>query len=195
MNDVLKSGAIAIPGSNGDKFPAVRSVTQYLDAFGVMIAERIKNQFRPLFDPAVEALSPEILAVNENIKKNAGYSLYDAQLAVCEAHKRCLERGKATLCIAECGAGKTKIGLAALHSYQQRKTFGGRPEKHFNIVLCPSHMTKKWVREIEESLPDTFAVVINSITELQNAYDAYEERKSTRLNSMHMSESRMPSSA
>ncbi len=48
MNDGLKSGAIAIPGSNGDKFPAVRSVTQYLDAFGVMIAERIKNQFRPL---------------------------------------------------------------------------------------------------------------------------------------------------
>ncbi len=179
MNDGLKSGAIAIPGSNGGKFPAVRSVTQYLDAFGVMIAERIKNQFRPLFDPAVEALSPEILAVNENIKKNAGYSLYDAQLAVCEAHKRCLERGKATLCIAECGAGKTKIGLAALHSYQQRKTFGGRPEKHFNIVLCPSHMTKKWVREIEESLPDTFAIVINSITELQNACAAYERDSKT----------------
>lgn len=179
MNDGLKSGAIAIPGTNRNKFPAVRSVTQYLDAFGVMIAERIKNQFQPLFDPAVETLSPEILAVNENIKKNAGYSLYDAQLAVCEAHKRCLERGKATLCIAECGAGKTKIGLAALHSYQQRKTLGERPEKHFNIVLCPSHMTKKWVREIEESLPDTFAVVINSITELQNAYAAYERDTKT----------------
>lgn len=179
MNDGLKSGAIAIPGTNGNKFPAVRSVTQYLDSFGVMIAERIKNQFRPLFDPAVETLSPEILAVNENIKKNAGYSLYDAQLAVCEAHKRCLERGKATLCIAECGAGKTKIGLVVLHSYQQGKTFKERPEKHFNIVLCPSHMTKKWVREIEESLPETFAVVINSITELQNAYAAYERDTKT----------------
>ena len=179
MNDGLRTGAIAIPGAGGGKFPAVRSVTQYLDAFGVMIAERIKNQFRPLFDPAVEALSPEILAVNENIKRNAGYSLYDAQLAVCEAHKRCLERGKATLCIAECGAGKTKIGLVALHSYQQRRAPGGQPEKHFNIVLCPSHMTKKWVREIEESLPDTFAVVINSITELQNVYAAYERDSKT----------------
>lgn len=178
-NDGLASGAISIPGACGGKFPAVRSVTQYLDQFGVMIAERIKNQFRPLFDPAVEALSPEILAVNENIKKNAGYSLYDAQLAVCEAHKRCLERSRATLCIAECGAGKTKIGLAALHSYQQRRTVGGQPEKHFNIVLCPSHMTKKWVREIEESLPDTFAVVINSITELQNACAAYEKDNKT----------------
>ncbi|MCI8530882.1 MAG: hypothetical protein HFH82_17460 [Lachnospiraceae bacterium] len=72
INDGLRSGTTAIPGADGGKFPAVRSVTQYLDAFGVMIAERIKNQFRPLFDPAVETLSPEILAVNENIKKNAG---------------------------------------------------------------------------------------------------------------------------
>lgn len=75
----------AIPGSNGSRFPDVHSVAQYLNTFGVMIAERIKSQFQPLFDPAAEALSPEILAVNETIKKNAGYSLYDAQLAVCEA--------------------------------------------------------------------------------------------------------------
>ena len=173
VNDGLRSGAIAIPGSDGRRFPAVHSVTQYLNSFGIMIAERIKNQFQPLFDPATETLSPEILAVNENIKKIAGYSLYDAQLAVCEAHKRCLEKQKATLCIAECGSGKTKIGITALHAYQQRNIAGGQHEKHFNIVMCPSHMTKKWVREIEESLPDTFAVVITSITELQMAYDAY----------------------
>ncbi len=101
VNDGLKSEAIAIPGDTGSSFPAVRSVTQYLNAFGVMIAERIKNQFQPLFDPATEVLSPEILAVNEHIKANAGYSLYDAQLAVSEAHKRCLEHKKSTLCIAQ----------------------------------------------------------------------------------------------
>ena len=107
--------------------------------------------------------------------QNTGYSLYDAQLAVCEAHKRCLEQKKATLCIAECGSGKTKIGITSLHAYQQSK----RKIKHFNIVLCPSHMTKKWVREIEETLPDTFAVVINSITELLAAYSAYEKDNKT----------------
>lgn len=174
VNDGLKSGKIFIPDSNGKAFPEVRSVTQYLNTFGVLIAERIKNQFQPLFDPATEALSPEILSVNENIKKNTGYSLYDAQLAVCEAHKRCLERKKATLCIAECGSGKTKIGITALHAYQQRN-----PKKHFNIVLCPSHMTKKWVREIEETLPNTFAIVINSITELLTAYSTYEKGNKT----------------
>ncbi len=175
VNEGLKSGAISIPNSTGKPFPDVRSVTQYLNTFGVLIAERIKNHFQPLFDPAAEPLSPEVLAVNENIKKNTGYSLYDAQFAVCEAHKRCLERKKATLCIAECGSGKTKIGITSLHAYQQRNVKNGNPKKHFNIVLCPSHMTKKWVREIEETLPNTFAVTINSISELLAAYSTYRK--------------------
>jgi len=198
VNDGLKSGAITIPGSTGNEFPAVHSVIGYLNAFGVMIAERIKSQFNPLFDPATEALSPEILAVNDSIKQKAGYSLYDAQLAVAEAHKRCLQRKKATLCIAECGSGKTKIGITALHAYQQRnsrqsigqhsvqqynntdtQTNHYHQTKHFNIVICPSHMTKKWVREIEESLPDTFAVVVTSITELNKVYAAYDRDDKT----------------
>ena len=179
VNDGLKSGKISIPNSTGKAFPDIRSVTQYLNTFGVLIAERIKNQFQPLFDPATETLSHEILAVNENIKNNTGYSLYDAQLAVCEAHKRCLERKKATLCIAECGSGKTKIGITSLHAYQQRNALSNQPLKHFNIILCPSHMTKKWVREIEETLPNTFAIVINSITELLTAYAAYENDNKT----------------
>jgi superfamily II DNA or RNA helicase len=173
VNDGLNSGLITIPGSAGTEFPAVRSVTQYLNTFGVMTAERIKNQFNPLFDPAAEALSPEIVAVNEYIKANAGYSLYNAQLAVAEAHKRCLGRMKSTLCISECGSGKTKIGITALHAYQQRNNTGAQA-KHFNVVLCPSHMTKKWVREIEESLPETFAVIVTSITEINTVYEAYQ---------------------
>jgi superfamily II DNA or RNA helicase len=177
VNDGLQSGTICIPGANSNVFPAVQSVTQYLNTFGVMITERIKSQFHPLFDPATQSLSPEILAVNDHIKQHAGYSLYDAQLAIAEAHKRCLERKKATLCISECGSGKTKIGITALHAYQQRKNVA--TEKHFNVVLCPSHMTKKWVREIEESLPNTFATIVTSISEIDKAYAAYQRDNKT----------------
>jgi superfamily II DNA or RNA helicase len=178
VNDGLKSGVISIPGSSSAQFPAVYSVTQYLNTFGVMIAERIKNQFNPLFDPATETLSSQILAVNEYIKTHAGYSLYDAQLAVAEAHKRCLKQMKSTLCISECGSGKTKIGITALHAYQQRNNTDTQT-KHFNIVLCPSHMTKKWVREIEESLPDTFALIVTSISEINAVYEAYQQDNKT----------------
>ena len=191
VNDGLRNGNISIPGAGDADFPNIFGVTGYLNTFGVQIAERIKGQFNPLFDPAAESLSPEVLAVNEYIKENAGYSLYDAQLAVGEALKRRLEIAKEALLIAECGSGKTKIGASALHAYQQRLNFRqynlnenttvrfSMHNKCFNVVLCPSHMAEKWVREIEESLPNTFAVVVNSIDDIDKAYRVYEGNDQT----------------
>ena len=41
--------------------------------------------------------------------------------------------------------------------------------------MCPSHVTRKWVREIGETLPDTYAMVVHSITELDRLYALYEQ--------------------
>ena len=175
----LKSGAIAIPGAVPGPSPLdkLESVTDYLNTFGVTVAERIKNLFVPLFDPSKEPLSPEVLAVNQYIHDHAGYSLYDAQLAVAESVKRQLQRNKVGLIVAECGAGKTKIGATAIASaaaglYAQHKNAG--LFKTFNVVLCPSHVTKKWVREVEETVPNTFAAVVHSIQEFDHLYQMYE---------------------
>ncbi|MDR3278201.1 MAG: hypothetical protein LBT12_05450 [Oscillospiraceae bacterium] len=94
VTDGLRAGQIRIPGANGAPMADVNTVTEYLTAFGPNIAERIKKSFVPLFDPGADTLSPEVLAVNETIEKKAGYSLYDAQLAVAEAIKRQLARRK-----------------------------------------------------------------------------------------------------
>ena len=170
VEDGLKSGAIAIPGEvkNPHGFENVNSVTGYLTAFGVTVAERIRKQFEPLFDPAREPLSPEILRINDYIREHAGYPLYDAQLAVAESVRRQLGKDKCAFIVAECGSGKTKIGATALSA-----AFAGR--KTFNIILCPSHVAKKWVREIAETLPQTAAVVVKSITEFDRLYRLYEE--------------------
>ena len=156
LEEGLKSGAIRIPGTHQDLhgFDSVHSVTSYLSAFGVTVAERIRNQFQPLFDPAAEQLSPEILRINDYIRAHAGYSLYPAQLAVAESVKRKLSEGKSAFIVAECGSGKTKIGATALAAYQAQKR-----KKTFNIILCPSHVAKKWVREIAETLPDNVQAV------------------------------------
>ena len=54
LEDGLKSGAIAIPGAAPGLSPldALQSVTDYLNTFGVTVAERIKKLFVPLFDLA-----------------------------------------------------------------------------------------------------------------------------------------------
>jgi uncharacterized protein with PIN domain len=172
LEDGLKSGAIRIPGTvqNLSGFDSVHSVTSYLSAFGVIVAERIREQFQPLFDPAAEQLSPEILHINDYIRTHAGYSLYPAQLAVAESVKRKLSEGKSAFIVAECGSGKTKIGATALAAYQAQKR-----KKTFNIILCPSHVAKKWVREIAETLPDTAGVIVRSITELDSLYAQYRQ--------------------
>lgn len=175
----LKEGKISIPGAAADSpdgFDGVTSVTSYLNTFGVTVAERIRNQFEPLFAPASEPLSEEVLAVNDYIQQQAGYSLYDAQLAVAEAVKRQLHRRNAAFIVAECGSGKTKIGsaaLGALHGLMAAQRQKGT-QKTFNLVMCPSHVTRKWVREIGETLPDTYAMVVRSITDLDRLYSMYE---------------------
>ena len=47
--------------------------------------------------------------------------------------------------------------------------------KSFGIIMCPSHVTRKWVREIGETLPDTYAMVVHSITDLDRLYALYEQ--------------------
>ena len=181
LEDGLKSGAISVPGATPgapDGFEEVNSVTGYLNAFGVTVAERIRNQFLPLFDPATEPLSEEVLAINEFIEDHAGYSLYDPQLAVAEAVKRALTMKKCAIIRAECGSGKTKIGstaLGALHGLWASQHQGNTAEKKsFGLVMCPSHITKKWVREIAETLPETYGMVVRSITDLDRLYAMYE---------------------
>lgn len=180
LEEGLKAGTIQIPGAvpgDPDGFDGVNNVTGYLNTFGVTVADRIRDQFVPIFDPAREPLSDEVLRINDYIMQKAGYSLYDAQLAVAEAVKRQLDRKKTALIIAECGSGKTKIGstaLGALHGLWAAQKKDGRG-KSFGIVMCPSHVTQKWVREIGETLPDTYAMVVHSITELDRLYALYEQ--------------------
>ena len=47
--------------------------------------------------------------------------------------------------------------------------------KSFGLVMSPSHVTRKWVREIGETLPDTYGMVVRSITDLNRLYQLYEQ--------------------
>ena len=125
VNRGLASGAISIP--NADKsqndFKDINSVSKYLQEYGTVIAERIKDSFTPLYDPATEDICPILKDINKYLKSHTGYELYPAQLAVAEAVKRRLDEAKVAMIIAECGSGKTKIGSASLAAYQNGKKF------------------------------------------------------------------------
>ena len=55
------------------------------------------------------------------------------------------------------GTGKTFIGAAAAHMAGFQKV----------LVLCPPHLTKKWKREVEQTVPFAQAAIVTSITDLE----------------------------
>ncbi len=173
VNAGLKSGRISIPGAiKNSGFENIGTVSQYLNTYGVTIASRIRESFNPLFDPSTETICNRLKVINGYLKKNVGYTLYSAQLAVAEALKRRLDKSKVGLVVAECGSGKTKIGSAALSAHQNGK-------KCFNVILCPSHVTKKWVREIEETLPNTQAEVVYNLADIDRVRQKHLEGDKT----------------
>ena len=73
----------------------------------------------------------------------------------------------------------SKLGSAALYAYQHgnplRKVYG----KAFNVVICPSHITGKWVREIHETIPNSYAMHVTTMAEVDDLYRYYtQENKS-----------------
>lgn len=167
----LKSGAIHIPGTRPgqpDAFTEINGVAGYLRAFGSVIASRIRGQFQPLYDPAQEPLSEGVLGLDQFVAQTAGYHLYGAQLAAAEALRRRLQTARFGLLIAECGSGKSKVGSIALQSY-----FLQKHRKCLHIVLCPSHTTGKWVRELEEAIPNARAAIVRTPADMDALYAGY----------------------
>ena len=68
-----------------------------------------------------------------------------------------LDSQRGTTVVGEMGTGKTFIGTAAAHLAGFRRV----------LVLCPPHLTRKWKREIEETIPMARAVIVSSITDLE----------------------------
>ena len=182
LEDGLKSGQISIPGSDSAAkflFSDIHSFTQYLQNFGTKIADRIKRCFPPIYNPAEEPISDKLREVNQYVMEHAGYALFDAQLGAAEALRRQLEKSKLALLVAECGSGKTKIGSAALYAYQHSNPKRRTNHKAFNVVICPSHLAGKWVRELHETIPGCFAQHIQSITDIDRLHRLYQQENRT----------------
>lgn len=182
LEDGLKNGLITIPGVASDAidpFLEIRTFTQYLDQFGTVIADRIKQCFPPRYDPAATPISPSLEEVNRFVVSHAGYSLFDAQLGAAEALKQQLEQDKMALLVAECGSGKTKVGSAALYAYQHADSRRRVYKKAFNVIVCPSHITGKWVRELQETIPNCYAQHVQTMADVDHLYEQYQRGTQT----------------
>ena len=120
---------------------------EFIDTYRDAITERVIASYPPIYSPATDQrplprLLRSPLGAQEDAIRGAALSLSS-------------QRG--TTVVGEMGTGKTFIGTAAAHLAGFRRV----------LVLCPSHLTRKWKREIEETIPTARAVIVSSITDLE----------------------------
>ena len=115
----------------------MESTFDYLHAHAVELGSRILETYPPL-QSTKDAVSPSLATL---LRK-----ALPAQALAVTGTAKYLRRAKAARIVAECGAGKTYMALGTIHVLA-----GGRPST--TLVMCPSHITHKWAREILVTIP------------------------------------------
>src|SRR5580698_7271300 len=115
----------------------ITDIATYLRQFGPLLADRILETYPPLQstkDPVAPSLG---MLLRQALPAQA--------LAITGTAKY-LHQAKAARIVAECGAGKTFMALGTIHVLTE-----GQPST--TVVMCPSHITHKWAREILLTIP------------------------------------------
>jgi len=119
----------------------------YLRQFGPSLAERILETYPPLQstkDPVAPSLGMLLRPA------------LPAQALAITGTAKYLRKAKAARIVAECGAGKTYMALGTIHVLA-----AGGPSS--TLIMCPSHITHKWAREILLTIPRARAFLVEDM--------------------------------
>lgn len=114
----------------------VVTLDDYLNRYGALLGKQAQESLRPLHVPGRDAPSTTKFLRTP----------FEAQAHCIMAASKTLDRNNSALIVAECGTGKTLMGMCAFHEHARGKPYRG-------IVMCPPHLPKKWQREVEQTLP------------------------------------------
>ena len=122
-------------------------LSEFIDTYRNAIAQRVVESYPPRYRPSENGRPlPHLLRTPLGAQADA---IRGAALS--------LEEHRGTTVVGEMGTGKTFIAASAAHLAGFRRI----------LVLCPPHLTRKWKREVEETVPDARAAVVASMTDLE----------------------------
>ena len=122
-------------------------LAEFIDVYKDAIAQRVVESYPPLYRPSQNGRKlPYLLRCPLGAQQDA---IQGAVLSL-EAHR-------GTTIVGEMGTGKTFIAASAAYA----------AGFHRILVLCPPHLTRKWKREVEHTVPFARAAIVASITDLE----------------------------
>ena len=122
-------------------------LAQFIDTYKEAIAQRVVESYPPIYRPSENGHGlPQLLR-----------SPLGAQADAIRGVTLSLKAHQGTNLVGEMGTGKTFIAASAAHMAGFKRI----------LVLVPPHLTRKWKREVEETVPQARAVIVTSITDLE----------------------------
>lgn len=163
VKEGLESKELQIMGSNrrSPVLDTINGLNDYLANFGEILAEKIQTSFKPKFIPGEDKYDTFTNFVDDFMYHEADIELFEAQKSVIQAVVNNLKVNDSTFVIAEMGSGKTSMGAAIPYAHHANRNRGYNAQ-----VVCPSHLTIKWKREVEERIPNARAYIVNDFKEL-----------------------------
>ena len=142
-----------------------KALEKFLEDHAIELAKIIQDRHEPLYDKPTpeEWASVASVARNKRLPGRAETGLLDAQKHVAIAAARGIKANGHTHIVAEMGFGKTLTALAVVEALNAWPA----------IVMCPSHLTEKWKREVEEGIPGAKGVILNSIADMETLACSY----------------------
>ena len=122
-------------------------LAQFIDTYKEAIAQRVVESYPPLYRPSQNGHGlPQLLR-----------SPLGAQADAIRGVTLSLKAHQGTNVVGEMGTGKTFIGASAAYAAGFQRV----------LVLTPPHLTRKWKREVEQTVPKARVAIVASITDLE----------------------------
>ncbi|HWE35045.1 MAG TPA: hypothetical protein VG406_00620 [Isosphaeraceae bacterium] len=118
-------------------FESIRTIDEYLMAYGPLLGRKAVEALRPLY----------VLGRDESIDFSGLLRRpKPAQANVLNALVRAWDAQRAMIVCGEMGTGKTYLGAAGVHAHARGKPYRA-------CVMAPNHLIDKWGREIDMAIP------------------------------------------
>ncbi len=122
-------------------------LAQFIDTYRDAIAQRVVESYPPLYRPSQNGVGlPQLLR-----------SPLGAQADAIRGVTLSLKAHQGTNIVGEMGTGKTFLGASAAYAAGFQRV----------LVLTPPHLTRKWKREVEQTVPKARVAIVASITDLE----------------------------
>lgn len=131
----LKSGAIR--SWRTDEAPD--DTREWFAKHGTTLADAVRADHTPIYDGALEGISFDSVQAPGVFEGDLKPRILDAQKRAAVAIVRAWKKRKSAVVSGEMGVGKTAVSVVAAVLAGHKKV----------IVICPTHLVKKWVREVD----------------------------------------------